>query len=141
MEASLILKNLEKLDKIHQFVSLIETNFADNEAVKLKIGLAKDLLDNSLSHMTFSIDKNLKEKISNFPQVSHHISDALNILNNDFFTSRIKNFHLFINDLEDTIKFIQNCELQPNFSLIEESDDEIIKLKEKILIIISERNG
>jgi hypothetical protein len=142
MDASLILENLEKLDKIHQFISILEIRFSDQEIEREKIRSIKKLLNTALTELAFAINKKLRDEardINKDSLVSTQISEILNICNDSFFVTEIKNFQLLVMDLKNIEKILKNCELEQNPVLINGNNTEITKLKEKILIIISER--
>lgn len=142
MDASLILENLEKIDKIHQFISFLEIKFFDHGAKEEKVKLVKKLLGNVLRKLSIDVDAKIKNEEKDLDQtlkIHCKISEILDVFDDILFTTEIKNFDLLMSDLRNIEKFILNYELARDSFSIKGESAVILNLREKILLIASER--
>ena len=144
MEAALILENLNRLDDIYRFVSLFEMKFSDDESGRQKIKSVKNLVNKALINLAFSVDSRLtnsEASTNKSLKLSSQISNILTIVADVFFEDEIKNFQLLLTDLRVLEEFAKSYENRTNGSLVSGDQLEIAELKEKVLLIMSERLG
>ena len=144
MEAALILENLNRLDDIYRFVSLFEMKFSDDESGRQKIKSVKNLVNKALINLAFRVDSRLtnsEASTNKSLKLSSQISNILTIVADVFFEDEIKNFQLLLTDLRVLEEFAKSYENRTNGSLVSGDQLEIAELKEKVLLIMSERLG
>ena len=90
-------------------------------------------VDSRLTNSEASTNKSLK--------LSSQISNILTIVADVFFEDEIKNFQLLLTDLRVLEEFAKSYENRTNGSLVSGDQLEIAELKEKVLLIMSERLG
>jgi hypothetical protein len=138
MNAALILEKLEKLSDIKYFIPLLEARFLADESLCSHIKIAKKSLDNALTSLAFDVQKKLENsgvihrtKI----KISDEISNAFQHL------EEIDDVQLK-QSLQGLVTFSENYENHQNpIFLSAESEEDLKKLKAKILLIIAERFG
>ena len=148
MNITSALEALNKLDRINRFLILIEIKFMGEENSKKKIKSAQIILGKILLNLAFAFDKNLngnssENEILEMPKekISEEIFTLFKVFSDWFFVSEIKSFYVLRQDLQDVHSVIKAYEAQPSLDFLDENSDEIKTLKEKILLILSEKFG
>ena len=141
MDASLILNKLTKFDNICRFFSIIEVKFLDDQEKNKDIRLVKSILSKSIIDFALGIERRFQssnDKIELVDKMKHALKVAQAI---PFLPEHVKDYSLLLSDLQDVILFLESCDAQNNEILVGDDIDKALTLKEKILLITSERFG
>lgn len=132
-----LLENLNKLDDVCRFFSLLEVEFLDDKENSSKTKSVAKTLDRALINLAFKVRKNLdsQHSLNNGGEITKDVYSALGAIKN----LPIKNRQSLDNDLESLFLFTQKYEALTSFDLRDFQPEEVDQLKEKILLITAER--
>ncbi len=136
MNASLILEKLNMLDDVMHFIRFLEMKFVSDEIRSGELSVAKKFLDQALIQLTFDLQKKINGEPDDLEKIkiSGKINDAFEQINEigDQFLNKC---------FRDLILFAQNYESNLYLPISAENDKNLKSLKDKILLITSERFG
>ena len=136
MNASLILEKLNMLNEVIYFIRFLEIRFVSDAILSQKLSIARQSLDQALIQLTFDLQK----KIDNTPtdlvmiKISNEITNAfeqINEIGDQFLNKCFQDLLLFTKDYENNL----------SQAISIENDQNLKDLKDKILLITSERFG
>ncbi len=136
MNASLILEKLNMLNEVIYFIRFLEIRFVSDAILSQKLSIARQSLDQALIQLTFDLQK----KIDNTPtdlvmiKISNEITNAfeqINEIGDQFLNKCFQDLLLFTKDYENNL----------SQAISIENDQSLKDLKDKILLITSERFG
>jgi hypothetical protein len=146
MKISLALEIINKIDKINNFFLLVELKFQENETGLQKVKYIQKIIRDILINLVVDFDQKLSGETSKNKFTTIKIYDEfekiMKVLADRFIAKKMENYHLLERDLLGIIAISRNQEYLPksslNLSVADANEDDIKKLKEKILLIKSE---
>lgn len=146
MKISSAINILNKIDKINSFLILVKLKFQDDKASLQKVENAQKITEKVLINMALDFEHKLYKETPKNSLAALRIYDELEkvsrLLIDRFLEPKIKDYYLLERDLFSIIAITQNDQYLAKSSLdldLSSADEnDIKKLKEKILLIKSE---
>ena len=136
MNASLILEKLNMLNEVIYFIRFLEIRFVSDAILSQKLSIARQSLDQALIQLTFDLQKKIDSTPTDLVmiKISNEITNAfeqINEIGDQFLNKCFQDLLLFTKDYENNL----------SQAISIENDQNLKDLKDKILLITSERFG